>query len=93
MRAFPEDGTPNITDKIVAYVVPSFHIVSHLCEDDFNLRYTPGAGHSDGEGPERTWWGMQGGGSAKEMGPGSWSGTLDDLFGHWNWGKFVHIGK
>ena len=45
------------------------------------------------EGPERTWFGLQGGGSTKDQGPGFWSDAMDDKFGHWNWCKLVHLGK
>ena len=45
------------------------------------------------EGPERTWFGLQGGGSTKDQGPGFWSDTMDDKFSHWNWTKFVGLGK
>ena len=45
------------------------------------------------EGPERTWFGLQGGGSTKDQGPGFWSDTMDDKFSHWNWTKLVSLGK
>ena len=44
------------------------------------------------EGPERTWFGLQGGGSTKDQGPGYWSDVMDDKFGHWNWSKLVRLG-
>lgn len=44
------------------------------------------------EGPERTWFGLQGGGSTKDQGPGFWSDTMDDKFSHWNWSKLIHLG-
>ena len=44
------------------------------------------------EGPERTWFGLQGGGSTKDQGPGYWSDAMDDKFGHWNWNKLVRLG-
>jgi len=44
------------------------------------------------EGPERMWFGLQGGGSTKDQGPGFWSDAMDDKFSHWNWSKFVGLG-
>ena len=44
------------------------------------------------EGPERTWFGLQGGGSTKDQGPGFWSDAMDNKFGHWNWCKLVNLG-
>jgi len=52
MEEFAKDGDRNLTDSIVAYIVPSFHIISHACEKDFNIHYTPGAGSNGLEGPE-----------------------------------------
>lgn len=44
------------------------------------------------EGPERTWFGLQGGGSTKDQGPGFWSDAMDDKFSHWNWTKLIGLG-
>ena len=44
------------------------------------------------EGPERTWFGLQGGGSTKDQGPGFWSDAMDDKFAHWNWSKLIGLG-
>lgn len=44
------------------------------------------------EGPERTWFGLQGGGCTKDQGPGFWSDAMDDKFSHWNWSKLIGLG-
>ena len=49
-------------------------------------------GRSDMEGPERTWFGLQGGGLTKDQGPGYWNNAMDDKLGHWNWSKLVRLG-
>ena len=84
-----------LDDRIVARVVPKFHLAAHKesCRINFSLNYEPGVGCSDMEGPERTWFGLQGGGSTKDQGPGYWSDAMDDKFGHWNWSKFVRLGE
>jgi len=94
LREFPFKYAETLDDKIVARVVPKFHLAAHKesCRIDFSLNYEPGVGRSDMEGPERTWFGLQGGGSTKDQGPGYWSDAMDDKFGHWNWSKLVRLG-
>ena len=94
LHRFPLDGTVRLDDNIVARVVPKFHLAAHRqeCRANFSLNYEPGAGRRDMEGPERTWFGLQGGGSTKDQGPGYWSDAMDDKFSHWNWSKLVHLG-
>jgi len=91
---FPLDGAESLDDKIVARVVPKFHLAAHRqeCHADYSLNYEPGAGQRDMEGPERTWFGLQGGGSTKDQGPGYWSDAMDDKLSHWNWSKLVRLG-
>ena len=88
------DGAGLLDDKIAARVVPKFHLAAHRqeCRANFSLNYEPGAGRRDMEGPERTWFGLQGGGSTKDQGPGYWSDSMDDKFAHWNWSKLVRLG-
>ena len=88
------DGAARLDGQIVARVVPKFHLAAHRqeCRANFSLNYEPGAGRRDMEGPERTWFGLQGGGSTKDQGPGYWSDAMDDKFAHWNWSKLVRLG-
>jgi len=91
---FPLDNAQHLYHMIVARVVPKFHLAAHRqeCRANFSLNYEPGAGRRDMEGPERTWFGLQGGGSTKDQGPGYWSDAMDDKFGHWNWSKLIRLG-
>jgi hypothetical protein len=95
LKDFPLLGAERLDHQIVARVVPKFHLAAHKesCRVDFSLNYEPGVGRSDMEGPERTWFGLQGGGSTKDQGPGYWSDAMDDKFGHWNWSKFIRLGR
>ena len=95
LENFPLKYAAQLDTQIVARVVPKFHIAAHkeACRANFSLNYEPGVGRSDMEGPERTWFGLQGGGSTKDQGPGYWSDAMDDKFGHWNWSKLVRLGK
>jgi hypothetical protein len=94
LEKFPLDGAERLDDNIVARMVPKFHLAAHRqeCRANFSLNYEPGAGRRDMEGPERTWFGLQGGGSTKDQGPGYWSDAMDDKFGHWNWNKLLRLG-
>lgn len=95
LKDFPLDDAMRLDDQIVARVVPKFHLAAHKedCRINFSLNYEPGVGRSDMEGPERTWFSLQGGGSTKDQGPGYWSDAMDDKFGHWNWSKLIRLGK
>ena len=95
LDAFPVTGSQELDERIVARVVPKFHLAAHHseCRANFSLNFEPGAGRKDMEGPERTWFGLQGGGSTKDQGPGFWSDTMDDKFSHWNWTKLVSLGE
>ena len=92
---FPLPNAEHLDHQIVARVVPKFHLAAHkeTCRVNFSLNYEPGVGCSDMEGPERMWFGLQGGGLMKDQGPGYWSDTMDDKFGHWNWSKLICLGK
>ena len=94
LKDFPLVDANHLDRQIVARVVPKFHLAAHKesCRINFSLNYEPGVGRSDMEGPERTWFGLQGGGSTKDQGPGYWSDAMDDKFGHWNWSKLVRLG-
>ena len=94
LQEFPLDGAESLDDKIIAQMVPKFHLTAHCqeCCANFLLNYEPGAGRGDMEGPEWMWFGLQGGGSTKDQGPGFWSDAMDNKFGHWNWTKLTWIG-
>ena len=94
LSEFPLDGAEHLDDKIIARMVPKFHLAAHRqqCRANYSLNYEPGVGRRDMEGPERTWFGLQGGGCTKDQGPGYWSDAMDDKFGHWNWSKLVRLG-
>lgn len=95
LEGFPLHNAQQLDDDIVARVVPKFHLASHKqeCRANFSLNFEPGAGRKDMEGPERTWFGLQGGGSTRDQGPGFWSDSMDDKLSHWNWTKLVGLGK
>lgn len=95
LNKFPVAGSGGLNERFVARVVPKFHLAAHRpeCRANFSLNFEPGVGRKDMEGPERTWFGLQGGGSTKDQGPGFWSDTMDDKFSHWNWMKLVSLGK
>ena len=94
LKDFPLENAEHLDRQIVAHVVPKFHLAAHkeACRINFSLNYEPGVGRSDMEGPERTWFGLQGGGSTKDQGPGYWSDAMDDKLGYWNWSKFIRLG-
>ena len=71
LQEVPLENAEVLDDHIVARVVPKFHLAAHkeTCRINFSLNYEPGVGRSDMEGPERTWFGLQGGGTTKDQGP------------------------
>ena len=94
LEDFPSPNAERLDDQIVSRLVPKFHLAAHKesCRVNFSLNYEPGVGRSDMEGPERTWFGLQGGGATRDQGPGYWSDAMDDKFGHWNWSKLIRLG-
>ena len=84
LQEFPLNGAEHLDDKITARMVLKFHLTAHRqeCCANFSLKYEPGAGRRDMEGPEQTWFGLQGGCSTKDQGPGFWSNAMDNKFGH-----------
>ncbi|KAJ7631946.1 hypothetical protein DFH06DRAFT_1337469 [Mycena polygramma] len=77
------------------FLIPKLHIYGHkiLCQVSYSLNYTPGSARTDGEGIERPWANIGPvSTSTVEMGPGSRHDTLDDHWGHWNWGKLIGLG-
>jgi hypothetical protein len=77
-------------------VILKLHVYSHKlkCQMDYSLNLLCGAGHTDGEGIERT---HSNTGpvcaSTKQMGPGYCHDGLDWHWTHWNWQKIVGLGN
>ena len=84
LHEFPVCDSKTLDDRIVARVVLKFHLAVHRpeCCANFSLNFEPSAVQKDMEGPERMWFGLQGGGSTKDQGLGFWSDTMDDKFSH-----------
>ena len=95
LNKFPVCGSSALDDRIVVQVVPKFHLAVHWpeCRTNFSLNFEPGAAQKDMEGPEQTWFGLQGRESMKDQGPGFWSDTMDDKFSYWNWTKLILLGR
>ncbi|KAJ3546784.1 hypothetical protein NM688_g5476 [Phlebia brevispora] len=75
--------------------VPKGHLEAHgeACHGPYSLNYTPGAGATDGEAPERGWAELNHAAPcAKEMGPSARKETLDDCCQFHNWRKTVGFG-
>ncbi|TFK59371.1 hypothetical protein BDN72DRAFT_945939, partial [Pluteus cervinus] len=84
--------TDLLDSRNITYLVPKWHLAAHRdsCRTGFSFNFTPGVGRTDGEAPERGWAAINEiAASAKEMGPGSWSDTLDDYLGDYNWRKVI----
>ncbi|KAG9316187.1 hypothetical protein JVU11DRAFT_2209 [Chiua virens] len=85
----------NPTSKDVTFLVPKFHLPTHVAECHwlFSFNLVRGVGRTDGEAPERGWADINPtASSTKEMGPGSRHDTIDDHFGDWNWKKVINLG-
>ncbi|KAK7442944.1 hypothetical protein VKT23_015888 [Stygiomarasmius scandens] len=95
LQNLPQNVRINLTLRIIFFVIPKLHILSHLisCQEKFSLNFTYGVGQTDAEGIERVWAGLGSiATSLKEMGPSSHHDTLEDHMGHWNWRKVVGLG-
>jgi hypothetical protein len=82
-------------DVIINSGIPKFHAPSHQqsCQTVHSLNVMPGVGRTDGEGIERNWSDVNPAApSLKEMGPGSFSDTLDDILHHRNFRKYLSLG-
>jgi hypothetical protein len=94
MQEFPPDM--RIPDNVsIDTGIPKFHAPAHQtsCQTVYSLNLKPGVGRTDGEGIERNWSILDPiAPSIKEMGPGSYSDTLDDQIHHHNFRKFVALG-
>lgn len=86
----------DISEHLIEWAIPKFHINAHRehCRANYNLHFIPFACRYDGESIERLWAEFNAAAtSTKEMGPGSRRDTLDDIFGHHNWGKVIMLRK
>jgi hypothetical protein len=96
MKIFPHEEVRLNNIKYIRFLVPKFHLLSHVeaCNLAFSFNLTKGVGRTDGEAPERGWANINPAAqSTKEMGPGTRRDTLDDHFGDWNWKKIIKLGK
>ncbi|KAK7050147.1 CxC2 domain-containing protein [Favolaschia claudopus] len=92
MRAMPEAMHLKTDKGKVWFKVPNFHLPAHQtqCHSAYSFHYMWGAGRSHGETVEQNWEFTNGAAaSIKLMGPGSWFGTLEDLFAFHNWRRLV----
>jgi hypothetical protein len=84
----------HLVQYIIKFVILKLHILGHikLCQDLFNLLFTPSTTQADMEGIEQIWSssGLMGA-STREMGPGWRQDTLDDFWHYWN--KVVGMGE
>ena len=95
MKIFPHEQVFFNNIKYIRFLVPKFHLPSHVeaCNLSFSFNLTRGVGRTDGEAPERGWANINPAAqSTKEMGPGTRRDTLDDHFGDWNWKKIIKMG-
>ncbi|KAK0493265.1 hypothetical protein EDD18DRAFT_1310625 [Armillaria luteobubalina] len=89
---YPYELRPHQSERNILYLVPKFHLPTHIlpCRNNFSFNYSAKVGRTDGEAPERGWAATNAlANSTKEMGPGSRRDTLDDHFGDYNWQKII----
>ena len=83
-------------DRKVMPFIPKFHLPAHVteCQWKYSFNYIKGAARMDGKAPEHAWSMLNAvASSTKEMGPGHWCDTLDDLIRDSNWKKIIDMGK
>lgn len=96
MSAYPHSMQWRKGQRVIVFLVPKFHLPAHItaCQIAYSFNYTPNVGRTEGEAPERGWSQLNGAaGSTKEMGPGSYRDTLDDLMGDLNYKKVKGMGE
>ncbi|PPQ97624.1 hypothetical protein CVT26_002547 [Gymnopilus dilepis] len=93
---WPDHLKPPASLQFIA-LIPKLHEKGHKQKrnhEQFSFNFCKGAGHTDGECPERIWSAHNTLGNAtKTMGPGSRQDVLDDHFGFWNHEKYIGMGK
>lgn len=95
LKGLPSLVRCDLSKQDVRFVIPKLHIYGHqlLCQLKFSLNWLRGAGRTDGEGIERPWAHLGPiATSTHDMGPGARHDTMNDHFGHWNWGKLIGLG-
>ncbi|SJL06441.1 uncharacterized protein ARMOST_09778 [Armillaria ostoyae] len=93
---YPESLQPKQLERNILYLVPKFHLPTHIlkCRDNFSFNFSAKVGRTDGEAPERGWAATNAlAASTKEMGPGARRDTLDDHFGDYNWRKIITLAE
>jgi hypothetical protein len=96
MFSFPHSFHTNLDGRQVVFLVPKFHLPTHVaaCQTAFSFHLTRGVGNTDGEAPERGWSDINPISSQKkQMGPGSHRDTIDNHFGDWNHKKLIGLGE
>ena len=94
--AFPETWRINMSEVVIWFLVPKFHLPAHIesCRQYFSFNYACFVGRTNGEAPEHGWADLNGlASSTHEMGPGSRQDTIEDHLGDWNWKKIMSLGK
>ena len=89
-------GYDTLTNRFISWCIPMFHLNAHRerCRSVFSPYLLLHSGRLNGEGVERRWAMANGYAPAtKEMGPGSRSDLLDDVFAYQNWVKITHLRK
>lgn len=95
VKALPSLVRCDLSKQDIRFVIPKLHIHGHQlsCQLEYSLNWLRGAARTDGEGIERPWAHLGPiATSTRDMGPGSRHGTMNDHFGHWNWGKLTGLG-
>ncbi|KAG1735547.1 hypothetical protein EDB19DRAFT_1993303 [Suillus lakei] len=88
MSAFPQQYHLDHNTKAITFLVPKFHLPTHIlsCQMTYSFNFIKGVGRTDGEAPEHRWANINPvATSTRKMGPGSRHDTLDDHFNDWNW--------
>ncbi|KAG0703197.1 hypothetical protein DFH29DRAFT_981987 [Suillus ampliporus] len=96
MSTFPQQYHLDHNSKTVSFLVPKFHLPTHIlsCQTTYSFNFIKGVGQMDGEAPERGWADINPiATSTHEMGPGLRRDTLDNHFNDWNWKKVCSMGK
>ena len=81
---FPDNFHIDLDEKFITFLVPKFHLPSHVddCQTAFSFNLTPGVGRTDGEVPKSGWSDINPLSSqTKQMGPASRPEAIDDHFG------------
>ncbi|KAG2114218.1 uncharacterized protein F5147DRAFT_743967 [Suillus discolor] len=95
MSAFPHQYHIKHDRKSITFLIPKFHLPTHVakCQSNFSFNFIKGIGRTDGEAPEHGWADINPiTTSTCKMGPGSRRDTLDDHFNDWNWKKICAMG-